>query len=146
MTNIRDMIPQIRRKLACDQELAALSRRCTELSEPCLELDYMISRALGLPASVSLLTSMDACVGYLRERFPAPVWRYGFQDAGFKGYTGPTAWLNNGECQKVGFDNRINHTYRYFERCGQRIEFAFAALILHAESFQTCTADELAVA
>jgi hypothetical protein len=141
MANIRDILPEVRATLILDQHLSDLSRRCTELSEDDIALDYLIAKALCLPPTTSMLTSLDTSLAFLRSRFPG--WKYGFQDGGYKVWTGPTAWMNNGECQKTGFDNKVNLEHRYFERSAQKIEYAFAALILHACSYRRRDEDAL---
>jgi hypothetical protein len=137
MTSAYAMCSDITSRLVIDEDLAALSARVGN-AEPGdhLEIDYLINEALGLPKTTSLMTSLDATLSVLRERFPPPEWRYGFQDGGYRGYTGPTAWLNNGRPQKTGFENRIDHSYRYHERCARTIEAAFASLLLHALSYR----------
>lgn len=137
MTSQYAMCSDITSRLTIDEDLAALARRACNI-EPGdnMEIDYLINEALGLPKTTSLMTSLDATLQVLRERFPAPEWRYGFQDGGYRGYTGPTAWMNNGRPQKTGFENRIDLSYRYHERSARTIEAAFAALLLHALSYR----------
>jgi hypothetical protein len=134
MTLSRDMQPTILNSLVIDQELVALANRVcdADFSDTSLEIEYLVNEALGLPQTAKPTTSLDVTLAYLREHFPQPEWRYGFQDAGYKVYTGPTAWLANGRCQRTGFDNQFDLEYRYFERSARTIEAAFLALALLA--------------
>lgn len=128
-----DMAPAILSRITIDEDLIELSNRVLRAEViDCLELNYLINAALGLPQTATPMSSLDATLQALRAHFPQPEWRYGFQDGGFKGYTGPTAWLSNGRCQITGFDNHYDYEYRYYERSGRTIEAAFVALVLKA--------------
>lgn len=133
--NPRLMLAEVIRTVSIDPHLAELSRRCCDASGPDWELDYEIALALRLPKDTAITSSLDASIAFMRREFPTPDWKYGFQDAGDKGYTCPLAWINNGQCAKTGFANDVNFAYRYFERCATTVELAFAAVVLHAASY-----------
>lgn len=134
----RAIKPAIMSTLVQDPRLKDLSDRYAALIEPDLGLDLALAAALGIPDAAAPLfsSSFDASLAYIRQHFPQPEWRYGLQDAGYQGYTGPVIWLNNGRCQIEGFDNHYNYSYRYHERSARRIEFAAGSVIALAESFR----------
>jgi hypothetical protein len=99
-------------------------------------MDREITWALQLDYIPSFTGSMSDLIAYIREHFPQPEWKYGFQDAGYLGWTGPVAWLRNTGCPRTGFENAPNPDFRYHERSGRTLENSFAAAILMAESFR----------
>lgn len=132
----RAIAPTVLATLRQNALLVELSHQCQDLEGQCDVMDREIAWALQLDYIPSFTGSLDASLAYIRKHFPQPEWKYGFQDAGYLGYTGPLVWLRNTGCPREGFDNKPNANFRYHDRSARTIENAFAATILLAESFR----------
>lgn len=120
----------------CDSDLAALAQRVCGLTEPCIELEYLVCKALGLPVTTPVLSSFDVLLAELRARFPGDAWSFGCsptQDGAVSAYISAYVALE-----------RREEDYRFFEAEAARTEWAFAAALLHAESYRYAEMDRLA--
>ena len=133
VTSIPD---HLRRDLLCDPDLAALAQRVSELREHCIELDYMVARALGAPATTRFLTSLEATIALIQARYPKGEYSFGCSlapDGRIR------AWISSEFAIA-----RPDLDYRYYECVADTIELAFLAALLHAESYRHAETDRLA--